>query len=196
VSRPKRGAERGGGGGAGGEAEAPRVLYAIVCGSPPAREVGRLVDLARNRGWDVCVICTPDGLKFVDVPGLAARTGHPVRVRYKNPGDLDVLPAPSAIVVAPATVNTINKWALGIADTLALGLIVEAIGLGLPIVTIPYTNSAMAAHPAFAKSISRLRSWGVTVLYGDDVIKLHPPRAGDDNLEAFPWHLAVEALPA
>jgi phosphopantothenoylcysteine synthetase/decarboxylase len=154
------------------------------------------VGLAHARGWEVCVICTPDALRFVDVPGLAAQTGHPVRVRYKNPGDLDVLPAPSAIVVAPATVNTINKWAAGIADTLALGLVVEGIGLGLPIIAIPYTNAAMAAHPAFEENIARLRSWGVTLLYGDDVIKLHPPGTGEAHLESFPWHLAVEALPA
>jgi hypothetical protein len=105
-------------------------------------------------------------------------------------------PAPSAIVVAPATVNTINKWAAGIADTLALGLVVEGIGLGLPIIAIPYTNAAMAAHPAFEENIARLRSWGVMLLYGNDVIKLHPPGTGEAHLESFPWHLAVEALPA
>jgi phosphopantothenoylcysteine synthetase/decarboxylase len=172
------------------------VLYAIVCGSPPARDVSRLVDLAQARGWDVCVIGTPDGLKFIDVPGLAARTGHPVRTRYKNPGDPDVLPPPSAIIVAPATVNTINKWAAGIADTLALGLVIEAIGLGIPIIVIPYTNSAMAAHPAFEANIERLRSWGITVLYGNDVIKLHPPGTGESRVEDFPWQLAIDALPA
>jgi len=171
------------------------VLYAVVCGSPPARDVGRLVELAQERGWEVCVVCTPDALKFVDLPGLAGLTGHPVRARYKNPGDLDVLPAASAMVVAPATVNTINKWAAGIADTLALGLIVEAIGLGLPMVAIPYTNSAMAAHPVFAESIARLRAWGVTVLFVDEVIKLHPPGTGEVPPEPFPWHLALDVLP-
>ncbi|MDT4986899.1 MAG: hypothetical protein QOI74_993 [Micromonosporaceae bacterium] len=173
----------------------PRVVYAIVCGSPPARDVGRLVDLAQDRGWDVCVVATPDAAKFIDVPGLAGQTGHPVRWQYKNPGDPDVHPAPTAMIVAPATVNTINKWAAGIADTLALGLIVEGIGLGIPLIAMPYTNSAMAAHPMFAQSIARLRAWGVTVLYGDDVIKLHPPGTGDSRLEAFPWHLTVDALP-
>ena len=174
----------------------PPVVYAVVCGSPPARDVGRLVELAQDRGWEVCVICTPDGMKFVDLPGVAAQTGHPVRAHYKNPGDLDVLPEPSAIIVAPATVNTINKWAAGIADTLALGLVVEAIGLDLPIIAMPYTNSAMAAHPMFDENIRRLRSWGITVLYGDDVIKLHPPGTGEARTEPFPWHLAIEALPA
>ena len=37
------------------------VLYAIVCGSPAARHVGRLVDGAQRAGWDVCVVSTPDG---------------------------------------------------------------------------------------------------------------------------------------
>jgi len=95
------------------------------------------------------VVSTPDGLKFIDVPALAELTGHPVRHRYKYPGDPDVLPNADAMVVAPATVNTINKWACGIADTLALGLLVEAVGSGVPLVAVPYTNRAMAAHPAF-----------------------------------------------
>ncbi len=173
-----------------------RVLYTIACGSPPARDVGRLVALAQQRGWEVCVICTPDGLKFVDVPGLAAQTGHPVRARYKNPRDPDVLPPPRAVIAAPATLNTVNKWAYGIADSLALGLLIEGTGLGIPIVAIPYTNSAMAAHPAFKANIARLRSWGITVLYGDNVIKLHPPGTGESRIGDFPWHLAIDALPA
>jgi phosphopantothenoylcysteine synthetase/decarboxylase len=174
----------------------PRLLYAIVCGSPPAGDVGRLVELVQGRGWEVCVVCTPDALKFVDVPRLAEQTGYPVRAHFKNPGDPDVLPPPSAIVAAPATVNTINKLAAGIADTLALGLMVEAIGRGLPIVAVPYTNAAMAAHPAFGESVAKLRSWGVTLLYGDDVIPPHQPGTGTARRNAFPWHLAVEALPA
>src|SRR5262249_18845861 len=162
---------------------------------PPARDVGRLVALAQQRGWEVCVICTPDGLKFVDVPGLAAQTGHPVRARYMNPRDPEVLPPPRAVIAAPATLNTVNKWAYGIADTLALGLLIEGPGLGIPIVAIPYTNSAMAAHPAFKANIARLRSWGITVLYGDNVIKLHPPGTGESRVDDFPWHLAIDALP-
>ena len=41
---------------------------------------------------------------------------------------------------------------------------------------MPFTNAAMAAHPAFRASLARLRDWGVTVLFGDDVMPL--PRAG------------------
>jgi phosphopantothenoylcysteine synthetase/decarboxylase len=170
------------------------VLYVIVCGSPASRHVGRLVELAQAGGWDVCVVATPDALKFVDVPHLAELTGHPVRHRYKFPGEPDVLPDAAAMIVAPATVNTVNKWAAGIADTLALGLLVEGIGTGLPIVALPYTNEAMAGHPAFRESIDRLRSWGVSVLYGDDVVALHPPGTGDRYLDEFPWAMALDEL--
>lgn len=140
--------------------ERREVLYVIACGSPLARHVGRLVELAHQDGWDVCVVTTPDGAKFVDRAALARQTGHPVRTHYKNPGDLDVLPQADAMIVCPATVNTVNKWAAGITDTLALGLLVEAQGLGVPVVAVPYTNAAMAAHPAFRAGIARLAEWG------------------------------------
>jgi len=173
---------------------APGVLYAIVCGSSVARDVGTLVDLAQRDGWDVCVIATPDGNKFIDPAALRQQTGHPVRISFKNPGDDDVLPPPDAIIVAPATVNTVNKWAAGIADTLALGLLVEGLGLHLPIVAVPYTNSAMAAHPALRESMVRLASWGVDVLFGPQVVPLHPPGTGDLHRDRFPWRLALDRL--
>ncbi|MFD6565179.1 flavoprotein [Micromonospora profundi] len=170
------------------------VLYVIACGSPLARHVGRLVDLAQQDGWDVCVITTPDGAKFVDQPALTRQTGHPVRTHYKNPGDPDVLPPADAMIVCPATVNTINKWAAGIADTLALGLLVEAQGKGLPIVAVPYTNAAMAAHPAFRAGVARLAEWGVTMLFGDHVVALHPPGTGEQHMHLFPWQMPLAAL--
>ena len=171
------------------------VLYVIACGSPVARRVGTLVDLAQRDGWDVCVVTSRDGRKFVDVPALAAQSGHPVRSEYKNPGDPDVLPDADAMVVAPATVNTMTKWSAGIADTLALGLLVEGIGKGLPIVALPFTNSAMAAHPAFGEAVARLRSWGVTVLYGDDVVRFGPPGQGRGQPGGPALALVLKALP-
>ncbi|MEU4316189.1 hypothetical protein [Nocardia sp. NPDC024068] len=43
------------------------VLYAIVTGATAARDVGKLVDLARADGWDVCVVASPE-LPVVAVP--------------------------------------------------------------------------------------------------------------------------------
>jgi phosphopantothenoylcysteine synthetase/decarboxylase len=173
-----------------------RVLYVVVCGSVVARGVGSLVALAQDDGWEVCVVATPDGRRFIDVPALSAQTGHPVRSEYKDPGDPDVLPTADAFIVAPATVNTINKWAAGMADTLALGLLVEAHGLRLPIVAIPFTNAAMAAHPTLAPSVARLRGWGVTVLFGDDVVAFPAPGEGEQHVDSFPWGLTLDALRA
>jgi phosphopantothenoylcysteine synthetase/decarboxylase len=172
-----------------------QVLYVIGCGAPPAREISTLVKLAQKAGWDVCVILTPMATNFVDRAELEALTGHPVRSEYKMPGTDDVLPPADAMVVAPVTCNTINKWAEGISDTLALGLLTEAIGKGLPLVALPFTNRAQAAHPAFDRHIEELRGWGVTVLYGDDVYPLHEPGTGSRYLDLYPWHLAVQALP-
>lgn len=92
----------------------------------------------------MCFIATPSALAFLDVPALQALTGHRVRSHYKRLGDPDVLPGPDEIVVAPATSSSINKWTAGIADTLALGLLTEAIGKGLPVLALPFVNNAQA----------------------------------------------------
>ncbi|MGX6601818.1 flavoprotein [Micromonosporaceae bacterium Da 78-11] len=172
----------------------PGVLYILVCGSPMARDVGILVSLAQQDGWEVCVITTPDGRKFVDVAALQAQTGHPVRTHYKSPGDPDVLPEADAMIVAPATVNTVNKWAAGITDTLVLGLLVEGYGYGVPTAVVPYTNKIMALHPALHDSLAKLRDWGVHVLYGEDVCRLGGPGQTDRFRGQFPWRRALQAV--
>ena len=147
-----------------------------------------------EQGWDVCVITSPMGRRFVDAAELEKQTGHPVRSDYKAAEEPDALPSADVLVVAPATTNTINKWAAGISDTLLLGLLVEGIGKQLPIVAMPYTNRAQAAHPVFEENVSRLRSWGVMVLYGPDVYPLHEPGEGGNLIHTFPWRLALDAL--
>lgn len=167
------------------------VLYVVACAAPPAREVAGLVRLAQKRGWEVCVLATPSAVRFMDVAGLERLTGHVVRSEYKDPDAPDVLPPADAIIVAPATVNTVNKWGAGICDTLALGILVEAIGKKLPTVVFPFTNRAHAAHPAFAENIARLRSWGVNVLFDPDAHPLPDAEASGDEL---PWEKTLEAL--
>lgn len=173
-----------------------KVLYIISCAAPPARNVTRLIGPAQREGWDVCVLTTPSAMRFIDPAALEELTGHPVRSTCKEPGTPDVLPPPDAIIVAPATVNTINKWACGICDTLALGILAEAIGKKLPVVALPFTNYAHAAHPALAENIGKLRSWGVRVLFGPGVYPLHAPGTGSQHLDIYPWHLTLDALKA
>jgi len=162
------------------------VLYVVACGGRPSGHMAEFVSFAQAQGWDVCVIATPDGTKFLDVTRLADQTGHPVRSQYKQPDEPDVLPPADAFVVAPATFNTINKWAQGISDTLALGLLNEATGMGLPIVAVPWPNAALLRHPAFQRSIADLTAWGVRII-------LDPARPA--GVGAFPWDKLHTALP-
>lgn len=157
------------------------VLYLIASGAAPARGLPALV-AELTRDWDTCVITTPEGSRFFDAHEVAELTGHPVRASYKDPDAPDILPPPSAFAAAPATFNTINKWAAGISDTLALGLLNEAIGLGLPIVTVPWPNAALARHPAFGRSVALLRECGVNVILDEDNLP-----DGNSPGRVFPW---------
>ncbi len=152
-----------------------RVLYIISCGCSSASLTQNLVVQAQAAGWDVCVITTPSGGKFLNIPLLAHITHHPVRSEHKQPDEPDVLPRADAIIVFPASFNTINKWALGISDTLAVGLLCEYTGLNMPIIAVPCfkTGGGLDTHPAFKRSIRMLRRYGVSVIYEPDI---YPPK--------------------
>jgi phosphopantothenoylcysteine synthetase/decarboxylase len=176
------------------QAESRRVLYAIVCAAGPAPEVGRLIEEAQRRGWSVWLVPTPAAVEFLDPRELRALTGHPVRARYRHPGEDGKLPPADAVVVAPATYNTINKWAGGISDTFALGLLAELTPSGIPIAVLPFVNTSLAANRVFDRSVAELREAGVTVLLGDGAFVPHPAGHGGSRIPDFPWHLALDAL--
>ncbi|QIQ03331.1 flavoprotein [Streptomyces liangshanensis] len=164
-------------------------LYVVVCAAGVAGGVGTLIGAAHARGWAVGVIASPQGLGFLDADAVVARTGFPVRSAWRRPGEPRPLPPPDAIAVAPATFNTVNKWAAGVADTLALGTLCEAYGAGVPTAVLPYLNADLAAHPAYARSLDRLRGMGVLV--GGPA----PHPAGASGAEdAFRWEEALDLL--
>ena len=167
-----------------------RVLSVIVCGAGPASGVGALVKLARERGWTVQVVSTPAALGFLDLAAIEAQTGSPVRSHYGKPGEPRSRPA-DAIIVAPATYNTINKWAQGISDTYALGILAETTALGVPIVVLPFVNSALAARAPFRRSVEELRREGVRILLGPGGVEPHEPHTGGEPIASYPWHLAL-----
>ncbi|MDR6975762.1 hypothetical protein J2X68_002450 [Streptomyces sp. 3330] len=142
--------------------EQPPFLYVVVCAAGIAADVGRLIAAAQEREWRVGVIATPHAMNgFFDTAAVEERTGRPIRSAWRRPGDPRPFPDPDAVLVAPATFNTINKWAAGIADTLALGTLCEAGGLGVPIGVLPCVNETLAGHPAYQDSLIRLRGMGV-----------------------------------
>ena len=94
-----------------GQGKRHGVLYLIVCGAPPARDSGRLVQLAQAEGWEVCVIATPSALSFIDAPALEAATGHPVA--GPRPGisttKRHVSGCPETSRIAPASAKS-KRW--------------------------------------------------------------------------------------
>ena len=170
-----------------------RVLTVVVCGAGPASHVDRLIVAAQARGWDVQLISTPAGLDFIDPEALATLTGAPVRSEYRKPGQPRSRHS-DAFIVAPATYNTINKLAVGASDTYALGVLAEAIGLGLPVIVMPFVNSALASREPFKRSVKELADEGVHVLIGPGEIEPHEPHSGDKLLDSYPWELAFDRL--
>jgi phosphopantothenoylcysteine synthetase/decarboxylase len=168
-----------------------RVLTSVVCGAGPAAATGTLVKLAHDRGWIVQVVATPAALEFFDEHAIADLTGSPVRSQYAKPG-APRSQIPDAILVAPATYNTINKWAQGISDTYALGVLAEATGLGVPVVVLPFVNTALASRAPFRRSVDSLRAEGVKILLGPGGFQPHPPRTGGTLIDAYPWHLGLD----
>ncbi|MGW1024937.1 flavoprotein [Streptomyces sp. NPDC002577] len=164
-------------------------LYVVVCAAGIAGDVGKLITAAQETNWNVGVIATPLSLGFIDTTAMEAQTGYPIRSAWRTPGQPRPLPPADAIAVAPATFNTINKWAAGICDTLALGILCEAHGMGIPTAVLPYLNSAQAAHPAYPQSLQRLREMGVLI----SSYQPHQPKS-DGAADGFRWEEALELL--
>lgn len=166
-------------------------LYVVVCAAGVAAGVSKLITAAQERGWEAGVIATPVAMGgFFDSAAVETQTGRPVRSAWRTPADPRPFPPPDAVVVAPATFNTLNKWAAGIADTLAVGTLCEAAGLGVPIAVLPCVADALAAHPAYQDSLRRLRGMGVR--FGDAATgEIRPDGARPD----FPWERVLDLLP-
>ena len=96
------------------------------------------------------------------------------------------------MIVAPATFNTVNKAALGITDTHALGVIAEAIGREVPVVVVPWVNEPLAARAPFRRSLAQLRDEGVRILLREDDAAAQPFGLDSSDIDEFPWHLALD----
>jgi phosphopantothenoylcysteine synthetase/decarboxylase len=169
----------------------PPVLYVAVCGSPAAQNIYGFLEQVQQAGWRACVIPTPMGAKFVDLQRLEDLTGSPVRTTYKNPEDPDVLPPADAFVVAPATFNTINKLAHGISDTLAAGLVCEGLGLGRPVIVVPWFNRALARSGSYRRSLQYLEEDGARIVLTQGT-RPGAPLSGQE--EPFPWQEVLAEL--
>ncbi|MEU4511934.1 flavoprotein [Nonomuraea wenchangensis] len=109
----------------------------------------------RAARWRVFVVSTPLGLRFLDRARLEQQAGEPVRSDFQMPGEGKELSRADAVIAAPMTFNTINKWALGITDNFATSLLCELTGYGVTLVAVP-----MLKPPSPGISPSRTVSTG------------------------------------
>lgn len=162
------------------------VAYVIAFSAPPVLQLDELLRLLRERDWDTYVVLSPTAATWANIDHLAQVSGHPVRAEPRRPQDSDPLPPANAMIAAPVTFNSLNKWALGISDTVALGLLNEGLGLDLPIIAAPSVNDRLRRHPAYRTSVDRLTGAGVDVLDPEVILS-----RSDDGTVALDWRAAV-----
>jgi len=138
-----------------------------VTGGISAYKACELVRLLVKSGVEVKVIMTEDATRFVTPETFRVLSGnevlvdtfdhtHPSRVEHVMiPEEVDLL------VVAPATANTIAKFANGIADNM---LTCAFLANAKRTLVCPAMNSRMYQHPATRRNIEVLKSYGVAVL--------------------------------
>lgn len=157
------------------------VAYVIAFGAPPVLHLDELLVLLAGQGWDSYVILSPTAATWVDSERLAEISGHPVRIEPRAPHDEDPLPPADTVIAAPLTFNSLNKWASGISDSLAVGLLNETLGLDIPITVAPCIKKALRRHPAYNTNVRRLVSAGVTMLDPEQITARTP--TGEPNLD-------------
>lgn len=138
---------------------APEVTV-VVCGAPLASRTPDLLAALLAEEWQPIVVGTPASAAWLDVDAVTRLVGEPPRFEQRSPSQPKRGGAPAAVVVCPATFNTINKAAIGISDTYALGVLCEALGSAVPLVVVPMVNDKLWGHPGWAGSLAVLRNAG------------------------------------
>jgi hypothetical protein len=139
-------------------------LTLIVCGAPLTSRTPALVVALMTDGWRPTVVATPGSLQWLDGEAIKRLTGEPPRLEFRLPTQTKRDRPPAAVVVCPATFNTVNKAAAGINDSYAMGVLCEAIGVGTPTVLVPMVNNKLWGHPVWARSLGTLVEAGVAVV--------------------------------
>lgn len=137
----------------------------LVTGGIAAYKVADLVSLLAQAAVEVRVAMTAAATRFVGPLTFEGLSGRPVLTDLWEPGPI---PEPhvelgdwaEAMLVAPATANTLALLAHGRGDDVALATVLAARGA---VVVAPAMNDAMWAKPAVQENVARLRAQGVAV---------------------------------
>jgi phosphopantothenoylcysteine decarboxylase/phosphopantothenate--cysteine ligase len=118
----------------------------------------------QKRGVDVHVVMTQNAARFVSPMTFEALSRHPVfldQFALGMEGDIrhiSLADAAELLLVAPATANSLGKFARGIADD-ALSTLYTA--TKAPVLVAPAMNVNMFEHPAVVENMETLRHRGV-----------------------------------
>jgi len=143
-----------------------------VSGGIAAYKAAELVRALQRQALDVHVVMTDAAREFVQPLTFAALTGHKVITGLWASGSADsnldsaiqhISEAqwPDALVVAPATANTLAKFCHGIADDF---LTTMYLAITAPVVVAPAMNVNMWMHPATQANLETLKGRGVRVI--------------------------------
>jgi phosphopantothenoylcysteine decarboxylase / phosphopantothenate---cysteine ligase len=143
-----------------------KILFGIT-GSIAAYKSAYLISKLVQNDFEVKVVATESALKFIGHVTLEGLSGSEVFTdgfeRGKMMSHINLLKWADLIIVCPASANTINKMANGIADNLltSLSLVND---FSKPFLIAPAMNSNMFEHPATKESLEKLKNWGIEIL--------------------------------
>ncbi|MCR5697166.1 MAG: bifunctional phosphopantothenoylcysteine decarboxylase/phosphopantothenate--cysteine ligase CoaBC [Marinilabiliaceae bacterium] len=141
-----------------------------VCGGIAAYKTAYLVREIVKQGGEVRVVMTQMAKQFITPLTMATLSKNPIMVDFFDPENgawnshVGLGTWADAMVIAPATANTIAKMANGIADNLLLTTYLSA---RCPIIIAPTMDLDMYAHPATQQNIDLLKQRGVVVVDPD-----------------------------
>lgn len=143
-------------------------MYLVgVTGGIAAYKTAELVRLLVRDQREVQVVMTAGAAHFITPLTFQTLTGRPALLdQFRASGGekvrhIDLAAAARVLVIAPATANTIGKFAAGIADNLLSTLYLAA---RCPVILVPSMNEQMYLHPAVQENLARLRGRGCFVM--------------------------------
>ena len=144
-----------------------------ISGGIAAYKSCELVRLLKKQGHSVSVVMSKASTEFISPLTFQALSGNPVLTdTHENSlgngmAHINLTREADALVIAPATANTIAKISHGIADNLLTNLVAAR---KCPLAVAPAMNVEMWNNPANLRNIEQLRSDGITVFqpaYGE-----------------------------
>ena len=137
-----------------------------VTGSIAAYKSALVIRLLIKEKAEIKVIMTKLAKEFISPLTLATLSKNPVLVDFFNPENgewnnhVNLGLWADAMLIAPATANTISKMANGIADNL---LLTSYLSAECPVFIVPAMDINMYNHPATKKNIETLKTFGNVV---------------------------------